>query len=125
MSDKFQEYLLIGLALLLTIIPILKEIETKKKLSNIVYIITILIVSMFLFSLGVKKVKRDNRNSQNFERKIDTLLKLKKEDSLHFKQFESNLLNNFQIIRDSVTNKPVKVYNTSIQNAEIVNIGSD
>lgn len=57
--------------------------------------------------------------------KMDSLLNQKKSDSILFKQFEINLLNKFQIKRDSVNNIPVKNYNTSIQNAETVNIGEN
>jgi aspartate ammonia-lyase len=125
MPDKLQEYFLFGLMLLLTIIPIIKEIKSKKKSSNIIYIVSIIIIALFLFYLGFNKVDRDDRKSVNTEKKIDTLIKQKKEDSLRFSQFETSLLNKFQIKRDSVTNNPIKIYNTSIQNAETVNIGQD
>lgn len=133
MLENLQEYLLIALGLLLTIIPILKEVRSKSKsIGKTFYICLILAVSVCLFYLGFKKVKRDKYNSTITEKKIDNLINqvnqisiLKKNDSLTFKEFQTNLLEKFQITRDSSTNKPIKVFNTSIQKAETVNIGQN
>lgn len=133
MSENLQEYSLIALGLLLTIIPILKEVRSKVKSNGkIFYICLIVAISVSLFYLGFKKVRRDKSNSTITEKNIDKLIIqvnqisiLKKSDSLTFKEFQKNLLEKFQITRDSSTNKPIKVFNTSIKNAETVNIGQN
>lgn len=125
MINNIQEHIISLLTLLLVIIPIIKEWIDKKKSANKTYILLIIIIFIFLLSLEINTVNINNRNSVFTENKIDTLLKQKKDDSLRFKRFEISLLNKFQITRDSNTNEPIKIYNTSIQNARTVNIGQD
>lgn len=130
MSESLQEYSLIGLGVLLTIIPIVREIQInkksgKKKYANF-YIIFLLLISIFIFVLGIKKVNRDEESSRGLENTITKIANSKTIDSLRFKEFEKNLSKEFKIIRDSITNKPIlrQTFNTVIKNADNVNIGT-
>lgn len=130
MSESLQEYSLIGLGVLLTIIPIIREIQIskksdKKKYVNL-YTTSILLISISLFVLGIKKVNRDKESSIGLENKIENIANSKTNDSLRFKEFEKNLFKEFKIIRDSITNKPIprQTFNTVIKNADNVNIGT-
>lgn len=123
------------LTILVTIVPLARDYfnSKDKKIKLTAYSVFLLLSGLILLILGLVKNNNDNESKLVSDRKIDTLRQVvvKVSDTLKStaerqQKFELVLLKEFGIRKDSITNLPKKAdtYNTIINNARTVNIGS-
>lgn len=126
---SLQDYTILLLGLLISVIPIIRESFLKR---NKIFILAMLFMAALFFYFSCNKISADNLNNDRSAKKIDSLLvsikeihNLKNKDSLLFEQFVRRLKDSFNIRRDPISNQPIQIYNTHIYKAETVKIGSN
>jgi hypothetical protein len=133
MWDLISELMLFFLGATITAIQFRQELSKK---GNKAYITFLGVVILLFLVFGVRKTILDYKEKSNTANQITTIsnrienLQAQKtqdstklvKDSIANAEFQKKLFDQFGILRDSTTNKPVK-YNTEIKKARDVYIG--